>query len=174
MIKRHQLDARYALISTLHYPCFCARRLSLKVKAGSRSSGRHSVLVGVGGNIGNVLRRFEHLYWFLKRSRQVRVLESAPILRNPPFGFEDQPDFYNTMLLLETSLTPRALLSYLLRVERKFGRKRTIKDGPRTLDLDIIFYDDLQIDSAVLTIPHPEWMKRDSVLIPMKYMKGRR
>lgn len=128
----------------------------------------------MGGNIGDVVRRFEHLYWFFKRSRYVTLLESAPILRNPPFGFLEQPDFCNSIVLLSTSLTPRELMRYLLRVEKRFGRKRSIKDGPRTLDLDILFYDDIQIDTKELTIPHPEWMNRDSVLIPLKYMKGRR
>lgn len=137
-------------------------------------TGTHRALVGIGGNIGDVVRRFERLYWFFRHSRFVTLLESAPILRNPPFGFLEQADFYNSIMLLETSLTPRELLHYLLRVEKRFGRKRFLKDGPRTLDLDILFYDDIQIDTKELTIPHPEWMNRDSVLIPLKYMKGRR
>lgn len=137
-------------------------------------TGTHRALVGIGGNIGDVVRRFERLYWFFRHSKFVTLLESAPILRNPPFGFLEQADFYNSIMLLETSLTPRELLHYLLRVEKRFGRKRFLKDGPRTLDLDILFYDDIQIDTKELTIPHPEWMNRDSVLIPLKYMKGRR
>ncbi len=169
MIKKYTLDEDYTLITTAHFPY----RQS-KVPRGRRKKIKHKVLVGVGGNVGDVIRRFEHLYWFLAHSKDVILLESAPILRNPPFGFLEQDDFYNTMLLLGTSLTPRALLRYLLQVERKFGRKRSIKDGPRTLDLDIIFYDDIQMDTKALKIPHPDWMNRDSVLIPLKYMKGRR
>ncbi len=164
MIKKSTLDEDYTLITTAHYPYYQSEK---------RIRG-HKALVGVGGNVGDVIRRLEHLYWFLKRSRHVTLLKSAPILRNPPFGFLEQADFYNSMLLLSTSLSPRELLRYLLHVERKFGRKRSIKDGPRTLDLDIIFYDDIQIDSKTLKIPHPDWMNRDSVLIPMKYMKGER
>ncbi len=168
MIKKRLGDDRHTLITTEHYP------YHLQVSGGKKTAGSHKALIGVGGNIGDTPRRFEHLYWLLKRSRMVTLVETAPIYRNPPFGYLDQADFYNTLILLQTSLTPRQLLHYLLRVERHFGRKRKIKDGPRTLDLDIIFYDDIGIDTERLKIPHPEWMHRNSVLIPLKYMKGRR
>ena len=169
MIKKHTLDEHYTLITAPHYPYYRPHTLVRNC-----SVGAHKALVGIGGNIGDVVRRFEHLYWFFKRSRYVTLLESAPILRNPPFGFEEQPDFYFCICPPHPPLTPRELMHYLLRVEKRFGRKRSIKDGPRTLDLDILFYDDIQIDTKELTIPHPEWMNRDSVLIPLKYMKGRR
>ena len=169
MIKKHRLDEHYTLITTTHYPYY-----RLHASTDNQSTGIHKALVGIGGNIGDVVRRFKHLYWFFKRSGFVTLLESAPILRNPPFGFLEQPDFYNSIMLLSTPLTPRELMRYLLRVEKRFERKRSIKDGPRTLDLDILFYDDIRIDTKELTIPHPEWMNRDSVLIPLKYMKGRR
>ncbi len=165
MIIKRVLDEHYTLFTTAHYPHYRVEK---------SHSGTHKALIGVGGNVGDVLRRFEHLHWYLKRSKVVALLESAPILRNPPFGYVEQDDFYNSMLLLSTSLTPRELLHYLMRVEKRFGRKRSIKDGPRTLDLDIIFYEDIQINTKALKIPHPDWMNRDSVLIPMKYMKGRR
>ena len=69
-------------------------------------------------------------------------------------------------------MTPEALLRYILKVEKHFGRKRFFKDGPRTLDIDIIFYEDVEVKSDVLTLPHPGWTQRDSVLIPLSYMKG--
>jgi 2-amino-4-hydroxy-6-hydroxymethyldihydropteridine diphosphokinase len=167
MMKR-VLDKQHTLIYTAHFPW--------QADAGKRREhgNGHKAILGIGGNIGNVVRRFEHLYWFLKRSRYVTLLECAPILKNPPFGFLQQPDFYNSLLLVGTFLTPRQLLRYLLRVEKKFGRKRLLKDGPRTLDIDIIFYDDIRMDSKELKIPHPAWMERNSVLIPLQMMKGRR
>jgi len=169
MIRERLLGDHFALIKMPHYP-FAASSQARKRK---RYRG-HKAVIGVGGNIGDVLRRFEHLYWYLRRSKSVTLIKSSSILRNPPFGYLDQADFYNTVLLLSTALTPRELLRYLLRVEKRFGRKRSIKDGPRTLDLDIIFYDDIQIDTKTLKIPHPDWMNRESVLIPLKYLKGRR
>jgi 2-amino-4-hydroxy-6-hydroxymethyldihydropteridine diphosphokinase len=162
MIKK-VLFSDLVLISSQHFPSVRQRKKSKK----------HKVLLGIGGNVGDVLRRFEHLFQYLKTSRFVTVLETAPILKNPPFGYLDQDDFYNSLILVETNLTPRALLRYILRVEKKFGRKRLFKDGPRTLDIDIIFYENVKMDTEVLTIPHPEWMNRASVLIPLSKMKNK-
>ena len=159
MIKK-QIDSSDTLIKTSLYP------KSFVGKGGKK------VLLGIGGNIGDVLRRFEHLFWCFKRSPFVSIVETSPILKNPPFGYIEQNDFYNALLLIETRLRPKALLCYILHIERLFGRKRLFKDAPRTLDIDIIFYENVSMDSETLTLPHPEWMKRSSVLIPLTYMKG--
>ena len=132
---------------------------------------RYRALLGIGGNVGDVLRRFEHLFWYLKNSEFVYLLESSPILKNPPFGFLEQNDFLNAAMLVETDLTPKQLLRFVLRVEKKFGRKRLFKDGPRTLDIDLIFYEDITMESKELMLPHPAWMHRASVLIPLSMMK---
>ena len=149
------------LIKTRTYPG------QFKGKSGYR------VLLGIGGNMGDVVRRFDHLLFYLKRSSLVSVLETAPILRNPPFGYLDQEDFYNSLIRIETYLSPKALLRYVLSIEKVFGRKRLIKDGPRTLDIDIIFYENRTIKTKYLTLPHPGWKERASVLIPLSMMKGR-
>jgi len=164
MVKRKSLFKNHTLVFTEHFP------YHRKIKC---SQKKYKALLGIGGNVGDVLRRFEHLFQYLKTSRFVTVLETAPILKNPPFGYLDQDDFYNSLILVETNLTPRALLRYILRVEKKFGRKRLFKDGPRTLDIDIIFYENVKMDTKVLTIPHPEWMNRASVLIPLSKMKNK-
>jgi len=161
MIKRKVLDKNHTLIFTPHFPY------------NTSSKGGKKALLGVGGNIGDVVRRFEHLYTYFKRSSFVHVIETAPVLKNPPFGYTEQEDFYNSLLLVETRLTPQALLRYVLRVERLFGRKRSFQDAPRTLDIDIIFYENVTMNTKKLTLPHPGWMKRSSVLIPLSYMKGR-
>ncbi len=151
------------LISSQHFPYI---RQVIKHR-------KHKVLLGIGGNVGDVIRRFEHLFQYLKTSPYVTLTETAPILKNPPFGYLEQDDFYNSLILIETNLTPRALLRYILRIEKKFGRKRLFKDGPRTMDIDIIFYENVKMDTKVLTIPHPEWMNRSSVLIPLSKMKNK-
>lgn len=161
MVKRKQLGAEHTLISTPHFPY------------NTFSKGRKRVLLGIGGNIGDVMRRFEHLFWYFERSQFVHIIETAPILKNPPFGYREQEDFYNSLILVETKLEPQALLSYVLRVERYFGRKRSFQDAPRTLDIDIIFYENVRMQTSKLTLPHPEWMKRSSVLVPMSRMKNR-
>lgn len=163
MIKKRLRDDRYTLIKTTHYPY---------VSPDIKKRPKHKAIIGVGGNIGDVIRRFEHLYYYLERSKGVDLRESVPVLRNPPFGFLEQDDFYNTVMVLDTSMTPKELMRFLLHTEKVFGRRRTRKDGPRTLDLDILFYDAVKIDTKQLKIPHPEWMNRDSVLIPLMYLKG--
>jgi len=160
MVKRKQLNEKHTLIFTPHFPY------------STKSKGGYKALLGIGGNIGNVIRRFEHLFFYLKRSSFIHMIETAPILKNPPFGYLEQGDFYNTLILVETHLTPQALLRYMLGVEKVFGRKRLFKDGPRTLDIDIIFYENIKMDTKRLTLPHPAWMQRDSVLIPLSMMKG--
>ncbi|PTB83984.1 2-amino-4-hydroxy-6-hydroxymethyldihydropteridine diphosphokinase [Sulfurovum lithotrophicum] len=158
MIKR-EINAQHTLLKTRLYPSMYVEK------------GGHKALLGIGGNMGDVIRRFNHLFWYFKRSRFVNVIETAPILKNPPFGYTEQDDFYNSLLLVETKLTPKALLAYVLRVEKVFGRKRLFKDGPRTLDIDIIFYENVEMQTKTLTLPHPGWMQRTSVLTPLSYMK---
>lgn len=158
MIQR-SLNANEMLIKSRNYP-----RLF-------KSQGGKRVLLGIGGNIGDVMRRFEYLLLFLNRSSFLKVIESSPILKNPPFGYTQQDDFYNALLLIETSLTPNALLRYCLDVEKKFGRRRSFQDAPRTLDIDMIFYQGVTMQTTRLNLPHPHWSKRSSVVIPLSYMK---
>ncbi len=133
----------------------------------------HVSLIGVGGNLGDVKREFIKLFYYLNRGKKVKVLSTSIIYKNPPFGYLEQPYFYNTLFLIESKLKPLALLRYLQSVERHFKRERLFKDAPRTLDLDIIFYEKLKIDiGRDLNIPHPYWSSRESVLVPLKYMKG--
>lgn len=132
-----------------------------------KSLHRHRVTVGIGGNIGDVKRRFEHLFIYFKRDKRVTLLRTSLILKNPPFGFANQDDFFNSIIVLKTSMQPKVFLDYLMRVEKKFARKRSFANAPRTLDLDIIFFDERVLKTSKLQIPHPEWDKRESVLIPL-------
>jgi len=132
---------------------------------------RHTVVVGVGGNVGDVRRRFEHLFFEIQRDKRVTLTQTSLILKNPPFGFTEQEDFFNTTVVIKTSMNARTFLEYLMRLEKKFGRKRIFSNAPRTLDLDIIFFDDLVMDTKKLTLPHPAWMERESVLIPLSGLR---
>jgi 2-amino-4-hydroxy-6-hydroxymethyldihydropteridine diphosphokinase len=163
VVKRKKLNQNLTLIFTPHFPYNTDRKFSMRYRA----------LLGIGGNVGDVLRRFEHLYWYMRKSTRIQVLENSPILKNPPFGFLEQDDFLNALVLVETNLAPKQLLRYILRIEKKFGRKRLFKDGPRTLDIDMIFYEERAVESRELTLPHPGWMERSSVLIPLSMMKKR-
>jgi len=131
------------------------------------SSRRYEVTVGVGGNIGDVRRRFEHLLVEIKRDRRVGLLQTSLILKNPPFGFTEQDDFFNSIIVLEVDMQPLQFLDYLMRLEKKFARKRSFSNAPRTLDLDIIFFDNRVINKPRLTVPHVDWSNRESVVIPL-------
>lgn len=155
-IKR-KLDERLTVFKNLRFP------LPKSIK----SSHRYKVTVGVGGNVGDVPRRFAHLEVYLGRDQRVKLLQKSLILKNPPFGFSEQNDFFNSIIVVKTSMQPMVFLDYLMRVEKKFARKRSFANAPRTLDLDIIFFDDRVIKTPKLQIPHAHWSKRESVLIPL-------
>ena len=137
----------------------------------SRHSYRHSAIVGVGGNIGDVMRRFVHLKRYIDARRGMALVKVSPIVKNPPFGYSQQEDFYNLVIKVETSMVPKAFMRFLLHCEKRFRRKRSFKNGPRTLDLDMIFFDDLVMKSDFLTLPHPFYKERPSVTIPLKAIK---
>jgi len=140
-------------------------------KTFQKSSHRYRVSVGKGGNIGDVKRRFEHLFFVLKRDKRVELLETSLILKNPPFGFKNQDDFFNSIIVLQVSMQPTYFLDYLMRLEKKFARKRSFANAPRTLDLDIIFFDNRVIQTPRLQIPHASWSQRESVVIPLSGLK---
>jgi len=163
MRKIKEIDKNNSIIHTEIYPTLC----NVKYK-------NNIVLLGVGGNIGDSIRLFHKLFHYFQRSSILNILESSIILKNPPFGYLNQSDFYNTTLLVSTKLSAKELLRYILKVEDYFGRIREFQDGPRTLDIDIILYNNISIKSPKLTIPHPKYRERDSVQIPMSKMKGLR
>jgi 2-amino-4-hydroxy-6-hydroxymethyldihydropteridine diphosphokinase len=154
---RRKLSDKLVIYKGLRFGC----------KTTQKTTFRHKVVVGVGGNLGDIKRRFEHLFCFLKKSNKVEVLQTSSMLKNPPFGYLDQDDFFNALFVLKTDMSPIQTLKYLQRVENKFARKRSFANAPRSLDLDIIFFDNIKIDKDKLTIPHPHWNKRESVLIPL-------
>ncbi|SFV54037.1 2-amino-4-hydroxy-6-hydroxymethyldihydropteridinepyrophosphokinase [hydrothermal vent metagenome] len=137
----------------------------------NKSTKPHQATLGIGGNVGDVRRRFNHLFFYLKRSSFIDIVETAPILKNPPFGYLEQDYFYNSLIIVKTCLRPKALLRYILQVEKKFGRKRSFADAPRTLDIDMIFYEDEVMNTAELTLPHNAWHERESVKIPLVHLK---
>jgi 2-amino-4-hydroxy-6-hydroxymethyldihydropteridine diphosphokinase len=132
---------------------------------------RRIVTLGIGGNIGDVRARFQKLFFYLGRDRRWQLLETAPILKNPPFGYRDQADFYNSIIVLATEMHPTDLLKCLLHIEKRFKRVREFKNSPRTLDIDILFFDKIVHRSRRLTIPHPKWRERESVTVPLSFIK---
>lgn len=151
------------LIKSSHFPY--RKRESQKI--------RNVALIGVGGNVGNTLRRFKRLLTYINREPRLKLLATSTILKNPPFGYLEQADFFNTLILLETPLSAMELLHLLQRIEQHFGRQRLFKNAPRTLDLDIIAFNKEKIKKIPkLIVPHPYYKERESVTAPLRSLKG--
>jgi 2-amino-4-hydroxy-6-hydroxymethyldihydropteridine diphosphokinase len=123
------------------------------------------VVIAMGSNLGDSL---EYLKLALLEIRQLgSVQKIASLYKSSAYGYRDQPDFLNTVLILNTNLTPPDLLNNLKEIERKLGRTATIRWGPREIDLDIILYNQQCINTAELTVPHPDFHNRIFVLQPL-------
>jgi len=125
----------------------------------------HIVYIALGTNLGE---RESNLRAAVKSMPpDVTVLDESRVYETPPWGYEDQPAFLNMVVKAETDLEPEALLGYLERLEVELGREQNFRWGPRLIDLDILFYDDLVLDTPPLVIPHPRLHERGFVLVPL-------
>ena len=124
-----------------------------------------TAFVGLGANLGD---RAATLRWALERLDSVgKVTAVSPIYETEPIDYLDQPPFLNAVAKVTTRLRPGSVLASLLAIELDGGRKRVIRHGPRTLDLDLLLYDDLVLDTPDLTLPHPRMQQRAFVLVPL-------
>ena len=123
--------------------------------------------VALGANLGNPAATVLAAFGALANLNESRVVHTSSLYRTAPVGNTEQPEFINAVAALETTLAPEALLDALLEVEQRFGRIRSEKNGPRTLDLDLLLYNDLELDLPRLTLPHPRLHLRAFVLVPL-------
>jgi len=125
----------------------------------------HTVYIALGTNLG---ARRQNLAQAEKALKQiVFVVSKSSIYETPPWGYSDQPAFLNQVLMIDTSLEPENLLVELKRIERELGREESFRYGPRLIDLDILFYDNIVYNSDKLSIPHPQIVNRAFVLTPL-------
>ncbi|HEV3223038.1 MAG TPA: 2-amino-4-hydroxy-6-hydroxymethyldihydropteridine diphosphokinase [Puia sp.] len=119
-----------------------------------------------GGNEGD---RFLHMQQARTNIELIcgQLLQVSSLYETEPWGNTDQPDFLNQVILIDTKLSPEELLRAILSIEKKGGRKRTVKNAPRTIDIDILFYNDLILEKPGLSIPHPRIADRRFVLEPL-------
>lgn len=127
----------------------------------------HIVFVGLGSNLADPRAQVMQAFRELDALPQVKVLCCSSLYSSAPVGYLDQPDFINAVVQLQTTLSPRALLDALLALEQHCGRTREFINAPRTLDLDVLLYDDIQLHEHGLTIPHPQMHLRAFVLQPL-------
>ena len=123
--------------------------------------------IALGANLGDPAATVNAAFAALAELPQSTLTVRSALYRTAPVGILDQPEFVNAAARITTQLTQEALLDQLLAIEQRFGRIRAERNGPRTLDLDILLYDDLVIDTPRLTLPHPRLHLRAFVLYPL-------
>ena len=126
-------------------------------------------LIGLGGNVGDVRATLDRAVTMFCDGKIVRQLARSSDYRTPPWGVADQPAVVNLCIAVATTLTPHDLLARGLEVERALGRNRATEQrwGPRPVDIDLLAYDDVTLDEAGLTLPHPRLLERAFVLVPL-------
>ncbi len=125
----------------------------------------HIVYLALGSNLGNRAANLKEAIAALPPQMDVKA--KSKVYETPPWGHVEQENFYNQVLKAQTYVEPEPLLKHLKRLEVALGRKPSFQNGPRLIDMDILFYDDLVLNTAALTIPHPHVHERGFVLLPM-------
>ncbi len=128
--------------------------------------------IGLGSNLGEPEHQLRTALRALDRIPATRLLQPSSFYRSRAVGPGEQPDYLNAVAALETGLSPHELLDHLQRIELEQGRVRSLHWGPRTLDLDILLYDDREICDRRLTVPHPRLAERNFVLHPLAEITG--
>jgi 2-amino-4-hydroxy-6-hydroxymethyldihydropteridine diphosphokinase len=123
--------------------------------------------IALGSNLQDPEAQVRRAFDEIAELPETELVARSSLYRTAPVGYADQPTFVNACALVETSLAPRELLDGLLEIEQRHGRVREIRNGPRTLDLDIVVYGDRQVNEPDLTIPHPRAHERAFVLQPL-------
>lgn len=126
----------------------------------------HCVL-GLGSNLGDSLDHLNHATEALSLLPKTKIVKVSATYITPAWGVTDQPDFYNRNILIETELSPNALLGACLGIEAGLGRKRVRHWGERCIDIDLLIYEGISMTSTELTLPHPYMIERAFVLVPM-------
>lgn len=124
-------------------------------------------VVALGANLGDPRVSFSHAARAFGLLPGTKIVRLSNLYRTAPVGFSEQPDFLNAAVLLETALSPQALLGACLGIEAALGRLRTCSNGPRVLDLDLLLYEGAVLDTRELTLPHPRMRERTFVLVPL-------
>ncbi len=123
--------------------------------------------LGIGGNIGDRKANIQKALELLKQHDKINILKVSSIYETEPVGYAEQDWFYNIAAEIDTTLDPYELLEHCNKVEKELKRERLIRWGPRTIDIDILLYEDVKLDESKLTIPHPRMAERAFVMIPL-------
>lgn len=127
----------------------------------------HKAYIAIGSNLGDKEKNIKEALEIISNSKHTKINKIAKYYNTEPVGYTDQGEFLNTAIEIKTLLNPKNFMKFLLEVEKSLKRERIIKWGPRTLDLDVIFYDDLISSDEEIIIPHPRMEERLFVLNPL-------
>lgn len=131
------------------------------------SEVRHIAYIGIGSNVGDKLRQCQEALSEILRIDRHRLLAQSSYYKTQPLGYSTQDWFVNSVIKIETGLDAQELLQSLKGIELGLGRQETFRWGPRTIDLDLLFYDEEELESEELQLPHPHLHKRQFVLVPL-------
>lgn len=123
--------------------------------------------IALGSNIGDRIQTLKSAIQKLNEHAAIEVEAESDVYETDPVGYTEQPAFLNMVVRVRTSLMPEELLKEQLRIEEQLGRKRQVRWGPRTIDLDLLLYDNVSMETDVLILPHPRMMERAFVLVPL-------
>ncbi|HFC8546690.1 TPA: 2-amino-4-hydroxy-6-hydroxymethyldihydropteridine diphosphokinase [Neisseria lactamica] len=130
-------------------------------------NNRHFAVIALGSNLDNPAQQIRGALDALSSHPDIRLHQTSSLYATAPVGYDDQPDFVNAVCTVSTDMDGFSLLSVLNRIEADFGRERSFRNAPRTLDLDIIDFDGLSSDDPCLTLPHPRAHERGFVIRPL-------
>ena len=123
--------------------------------------------LGLGSNLGDREANIRTACALLKE-KGIKILKQSSIIETDPIGGPSQGKFLNAVVKVKTQLSPHNLLAELKAIEKKLGRVKTVENGPRPIDIDILIYDNIKLTTAELTIPHPRMLKREFVMTPLR------
>jgi 2-amino-4-hydroxy-6-hydroxymethyldihydropteridine diphosphokinase len=131
-----------------------------------------TAFLSLGSNMGNREEMLISALRFLAAANEIELKQVSPVYQTAAWGKTGQPDFYNCAAEIRTTLSPEALLEMLLKTERSLGRERLERWGPRTIDIDLLLYGNIQLTTNRLVVPHPEMHRRKFVLKPLADIAG--
>jgi 2-amino-4-hydroxy-6-hydroxymethyldihydropteridine diphosphokinase len=131
----------------------------------------NTAFISLGSNIGNRYDYLSKAIEYLTKHPKIQLVNTSSVYETDPVGYEDQDLFLNMVIEIQTEWSPLELLDFCLKVELELGRKREVVWGPRTIDLDILLYNQENIKSEKLIIPHPRMLERNFVMIPLSEIK---
>lgn len=129
--------------------------------------GRNLAYLSIGSNMGDRFYHLKNAIQLLTNEKEIELVNASSIYETDPVGYENQGPFLNMVIAINTGLSPEDLLKLCLKIEIDLGRKREIKWGPRTLDLDILLYNHENIETEDLIVPHPRMHHRAFVMVPL-------